>query len=447
MFVRSRPSRTRAERSVPGDRALEAFDRALIGAHGAALALVAAISQPLGDCGGRRIRPHAWRPRREDILGAWAWIILDSSDGRGPARCKPSGRCGRIARLIFDWFKIDAFAQPRDRSAMIGPRFDYLALAPAAAAICYPFLLQAFHAVVGTQAATPSLLAIFGATLILAVAFVVPFLALALACRPDADPGARRLAYAGVAVPTLYVFLGVVQALIHSPIPDEIVWCVLWLAIAIWSQAASNPVAATRPTVGQWRIVHGMTAAVLCLYVAFHLANHLFGLIGPDAHAAVMKIGRVVYRSAVGEPLLVATMLFQIGTGLFLAWRWSAASQGFHRTFQVASGAYLSLYILGHMNSVFIYARSFLGIPTDWNFAIGAPTGLIHDAWNIRLLPHYALGVFFVLSHLASGLRVVLIAHGVDRSAANRLWGAGVAISAVLSAAIIAGMCGIRIIN
>ena len=92
---------------------------------------------------------------------------------------------------------MDAFAQPQDRSATIGPRFDYLALAPAAAAICYPVLLRAFHAFVGTQAATHSPLAIVGATFILAAAFAVPFLALALACRPDADPGARRLAYAG----------------------------------------------------------------------------------------------------------------------------------------------------------------------------------------------------------------------------------------------------------
>jgi hypothetical protein len=158
-----------------------------------------------------------------------------------------------------------------------------------------------------------------------------------------------------------------------------------------------------------------------------------------------MKIGRVVYRSGVGQPLLVAAMLFQIGTGLYLAWRWSAARHDFQRTFQVASGGYLSLFILGHMNSVFIYARTFLGIPTDWNFAIGAPTGLIHDAWNIRLLPHYALGVFFVLSHLASGLRVVLIAHGVDRHRADRLWIAGAATSAAISAAIMAGMCGVRI--
>src|SRR5215472_522221 len=79
-------------------------------------------------------------------------------------------------------FKMDAFAQPPDRSATIGPRFDYLALAPAAAAICYPVLLRAFHAFVGTQAATHSPLAIVGATFILAAAFVVPFLALALAC-------------------------------------------------------------------------------------------------------------------------------------------------------------------------------------------------------------------------------------------------------------------------
>ena len=64
--------------------------------------------------------------------------------------------------------RLDAFAQPQDRSATIGPRFDYLALAPAAAAICYPFLLRAFHAVVGTQATMPSPLAIVGATLILA---------------------------------------------------------------------------------------------------------------------------------------------------------------------------------------------------------------------------------------------------------------------------------------
>jgi len=340
---------------------------------------------------------------------------------------------------------MEAFDHVPSRCRFLEKRFDYLALAPAAAAICYPFLLKAFHAVVGAEGVALSPLAIVSAIFMLVAAFAVPILGIALACHAASNPGSRRLAYASVVSPTLYVFLGVVQALLRSPIPDEIVWCAIWLAIAIWSQSAQNPVSAPVPGVGHWRVIHGLTAAVLCLYVLFHLGNHLFGLIGPEAHAAVMKIGRQVYRARAVEPLLVGLMLFQIATGLYLAYRWSAAAHDFQRTFQVASGTYLSVFILGHMNSVFIYARAYLQIPTDWNFAIGAPTGLIHDAWNIRLLPHYALGVFFVLSHLASGLRVVLIAHGVDRRHADRLWIAGVAMSIIVSTAIIAGMCGVRV--
>jgi hypothetical protein len=50
---------------------------------------------------------------------------------------------------------METFAQPQDHGATIGPGFDYLTLDPAAAAICYPFLLRAFHAVVGTQVVRP----------------------------------------------------------------------------------------------------------------------------------------------------------------------------------------------------------------------------------------------------------------------------------------------------
>ena len=84
------------------------------------------------------------------------------------------------------------------------------------------------------------------------------------------------------------------------------------------------------------------------------------------------------------------------------------------RTFQIASGIFLAAYVLGHMNSVFVFARLYLGIDSDWAFATGAPSGLIKDAWNIRLVPHYGLAVFFVLSHLAAGGRSVLLAHGVS---------------------------------
>jgi hypothetical protein len=75
------------------------------------------------------------------------------------------------------------------------------------------------------------------------------------------------------------------------------------------------------------------------------------------------------------------------------------------RTFQIASGIFLAAYVLGHMNSVFMFARL-------WAFATGAPSGLVEDAWNIRLAPHYGLAAFFVFSHLAAGGRSIMLAHG-----------------------------------
>jgi hypothetical protein len=112
--------------------------------------------------------------------------------------------------------------------------------------------------------------------------------------------------------------------------------------------------------------------------------------------------------------------LFQVGSGVYLATRASARPIDRFRTFQVATGIFLPAYVLGHMNSVFVFARLYLGIDTDWGFATGAPAGLVKDAWNIRLVPHYGLGVFFVLSHLAAGARVIMLSHGAGQRYADR---------------------------
>jgi hypothetical protein len=70
---------------------------------------------------------------------------------------------------------------------------------------------------------------------------------------------------------------------------------------------------------------------------------------------------------------VVTLFLFQIGTGLYLVWRHTALPSDRFRTFQIASGVYLAFYVLGHMDSVFIFARTYLGIDTGWDFATGAP--------------------------------------------------------------------------
>jgi hypothetical protein len=336
---------------------------------------------------------------------------------------------------------------PDGKDDISGKRAHALDLTPALAAVCYPFLLDAFHFVVGPPGTPSSASTSAAAAVILACILAVPALGLVFATRKQAGTSGRRLAYACVVAPTIYVFLGVLQSMVGSILPDELVWSVLWSGAAVWTWSKPRAPAEDHPAphVASWRVVHGIIGAIVLLYVGFHVINHLFGLIGPQAHAKVMDLGRTVYRARLIEPLLVALMLFQIASGIYLALRWSASALDFQKTFQIASGFYLSVFILGHMNSVFIYARTFLGIPTDWAFATGAPTGLIHDAWNIRLLPHYLLGVFFVLAHLSSGLRVVLIAHGTDRTKADRIWIACASASAAVAIAIIIGMCGGRI--
>ncbi len=321
----------------------------------------------------------------------------------------------------------------------------------------YPWILDAFHWSVtprsaGGSTATLAVPSILLATLLLLAAFAVPLINLLLASRTErATPStgahvrARRFALLAFTAPTAYVFFGVLTYMAGSTLPDAWSWTPAWLLLGYWASRPAATITTHRPAPSaSLRVAHGVSGAVVAVYVLFHVTNHLFGLIGPEAHAAVMDIGRKVYRASAIEPLLIAAMLFQIATGLRLAWTWSERHVDRYRVFQVASGVFLSMFILGHMNSVFIYARTFLTIPTDWAFATGLPGGLIHDPWNIRLLPHYALAVFLVLTHLCSGLRVVLLKHHVHVSTANRLWWTGAAVSGLVSAAIMCGMTGLR---
>ncbi len=336
----------------------------------------------------------------------------------------------------------------------IAARKNPVGLLPAAAAMAYPFILQAFHVTVSPAGGVLSSARLIGAAVLLLTAFAMPLLGLGFAFRLTGLPyptlfdlRARRLAYASIAAPPLFVFTGVTLGILKLPVPDILVWILVWLVagLSVWLGGSTPaPEAASRPIAG-WRVAHGVAAAVIACFVLFHLTNHLFGLEGPQIHKAIMAAGRKVYRAPLIEPVLVLLLLFQVTSGIRLAWRWSSVRVDGYRIFQIGSGAYLAAFLLAHLNSALVSARTVHGIETDWAWASGAPAGLIHDAWNIRLLPHYALGVFFILGHLACGLRIVMLAHGVSATLANRFWIAAVAAAALISAAIISGLCGVRI--
>jgi hypothetical protein len=317
---------------------------------------------------------------------------------------------------------------------------------PAGLAILYPWTLWGFHAAI---TAGPAI----GAGPWLVAAFALPLAGLALAQAREPLPGigslgpaTRRLAFLALAAPPLFVLTGVVAGLLHSPVRDIWIWPTAWILAGVAaSLARSSGVSAPTRPLGRLRVIHGVAGALILLFVAFHLSNHLMGLFGPEAHDRVMRAGRAVYRSTVVEPLLVGLLLFQVAGGLRLAWRWSAGPMDLARTVQVGSGAYLAAFILTHLNSALVSARAVHGIQTDWAWASGAPDGLLLDAWNIRLVPHYALGVFFIVAHLFCGLRGVLLAHGTPPVVAQRIWWTGLALAAALSATIIAALCGLRL--
>ena len=321
---------------------------------------------------------------------------------------------------------------------------------PAVCAIFYPYLLKGFHSSVNAGMALPALLLALAMAIPL-TGFVVAWNLGKLAHPNDAQIAAKRLAWLAVAAPPIYTAAGVLLYMAGDPVADTTLWIGIWIVLAaagIRSTArkqSSTPAAAQAPA--PWlRMSHGISAlAILLLFLAMHMTNHLAGLIGEAQHRQLMDIFRTVYRAHLVEPLIVALFLFQVVSGLAMVKAHSTRPADFFRSLQLASGAYLVFFILAHMNSVFFYARRFAGIKTDWDFATGAPAGLIHDAWNIRLVPHYYFGVFLVLSHLVLGARVVALAHGARREMADRWSAVGIAASALAALLIMLGMCGVHL--
>jgi hypothetical protein len=99
---------------------------------------------------------------------------------------------------------------------------------------------------------------------------------------------------------------------------------------------------------------------------------------------------RTWYRAALVQPVVVALMLLQVASGVTLLWRVTAVPGDLYRTLQTSTGALLSVFIVSHLNAVFILGRAVSKADTTFLWASGAPAGLLPDPWNVRLVPHYS---------------------------------------------------------
>jgi hypothetical protein len=296
------------------------------------------------------------------------------------------------------------------------------ALATVCVAGAYPILIRFAHAIAARHAVSSALELCERVAVASLLMFVTPAMGLWLVLRLSQSASTtlgearlRAVATLVMSAPPLFTLIGVECWLAGMPNLENAVWLAIWLPLAVvaWRSAGERSQLVSRRLPGaSWRIAHGMTALLLLVgIIGLHISNHVVGLVSAEMHLRVMHALRRWYRAASVEPWLILLVVLQIGTGAMLARRWLARSVDGARALQAATGAYLGLYLVCHLNSVFVYARA-NGVDTDFWFASGGRAGLVADTWNTRLVPHYALAVLFLLVHVAAGMRVVLRGHG-----------------------------------
>jgi hypothetical protein len=145
--------------------------------------------------------------------------------------------------------------------------------------------------------------------------------------------------------------------------------------------------------------LHRLTGALIAIFLASHLAVHLFALGGADAHMRALRSIQWLYRNALIEPLLVAALLLQIGLGLRLAIpRWREPGKGGWAKLQIASGLYLGYFIINHTGAA-LYTRYVAGLDTNFWWVSGS---LLHPVLKWWFYPYYALVILAVATHLGA---------------------------------------------
>jgi hypothetical protein len=330
-------------------------------------------------------------------------------------------------------------------AARRGDRVDTtLRYGPAAAALVYPLLLMLLHSCGRhlVQATTATAILSAGLGVAAAVTFIVcvPLLSF-VAIRQSDELQTRRLAHLAFAAPPLFTFTGLVFFFLGIPGGDYAVWGILWTGALVY---AARKLPATGTTIARsidWiRTAHGLSAGIiLTAFVIGHLASHVVALWSLDHNKSIMDVLRLWYRSNLVQPLLVALLLWQLFSGLRLLWAKLPSAGDVYCSIQTATAAYLAVYVPSHLIAVLVLGRWLLAVDTSFLWASGAPTGLLLDPWNVRLVPHYFLAVLFLIGHLAVGLRAVLLGHGVGAiTAARTTWvicTAGLAVSLAVTVA------------
>jgi succinate dehydrogenase/fumarate reductase cytochrome b subunit len=319
-------------------------------------------------------------------------------------------------------------------------------LPPLMGAVLYPgFILLFPWAMAGFRESGSLLLAALALVVIL-LASAVPVLAaraLILMRHEEGHVLVRGMLYLMFALPSLFTLSVSVTRIAGVGDHVSAIWISAWLAIGAtlyFRQERDQPKARTAD-ISRVRILHGVTALVVLVgFVIAHLINHDLAAWSVQLHIDAMNSLRVWYRSVWVEPVLLALLFVMICTGVPMVAHYSRGRADVFRVIQMATGVYVGVFLCSHVLATL--ATRARGLETDWFFAAG-PTSLL-DARGLgaRLIPHYFYGVLALIVHVACGLRIVLLKHGVTTRVTNSMLYGLAVIGVIVTATSMAALLG-----
>ena len=338
-----------------------------------------------------------------------------------------------------------------------------LLVIPALCALAYPSLLSLLSSglVVVHGSASPNgvivwVSVIASLMLALAVMLVSFVVGLALGSPQAENPENRRargIAHLAFATPSLYVGFANVANALHAPSAIPIAWLAFWVLVAATvllgprsSGPTSSPMAVAMTPAGHRRLglAHGISAcAILLLFVGPHIVNHVTGFWNGPVHIEVMNAVRRVYRDDIVQPVLLALIGFQILSGTALVRRRMRMPSDLLGTVQTMSGVFVGIYFLAHMTAVFV-ARD-AGTDTNWSWLTCPNNSMLVSLSNLRLIAHYWVGPIAIFTHVACGLRMVMLQRDISPARANGLALALITVGVVASSIILLALLNVHI--
>jgi hypothetical protein len=146
------------------------------------------------------------------------------------------------------------------------------------------------------------------------------------------------------------------------------------------------------------RKIHSIAGLVIAIFVAIHLFNHTFSIIGVERHIEIMTLVRPIYRNILVETILIIAVLVQIFSGIKLFNIRRKLAHNFFDKLQIWTGLYLAIFFAIHISAVFV-GRFFLHLDTNFYFGVA---GLNTFPFNLFFIPYYALAILSFFGHIAS---------------------------------------------